>query len=150
MVSDKSFSALSNKTLPGGRGRQGEGETWRYRCNIFSLPPSLPISLSCLIGPRCPCRDTGGDVEGDEALAEAGVADKERDFANGNAAGPEPIDWFHRDIGGAADVRLFFADADRFMGEFGDSWYADGFHRVGLCGWLVCATKLRLRKRAQK
>jgi hypothetical protein len=35
--------------------------------------------------------DSGGDVEGDEAFAAAGVADEEGDLADGDAVGPEPF-----------------------------------------------------------
>ena len=49
--------------------------------------------------------DAGGDVDGDEAFAEAGVADEEGDFADGDFAGPEPGDVFGGEVGGGAETR---------------------------------------------
>ena len=47
--------------------------------------------------------DAGGEVGDEEGLADAGVADEERELAAGDALGPEPGERFGLDVGGVAD-----------------------------------------------
>ena len=53
------------------------------------------------VGERFGAGEAGGEVEGEEAFADAGVADEEGDFADRDAAGPEPIDVAGADVGEA-------------------------------------------------
>jgi hypothetical protein len=48
-------------------------------------------------GKREGAGEAGGEVEGEEGFADAGVADDEGDFAAGDAVGPEPLDGFLHD-----------------------------------------------------
>ncbi len=60
-----------------------------------------------MIWPRCTARDAGGDVEGEETFAEAGVRDEERDAAERDSIGPEPADFLRDEFGethGASDA----------------------------------------------
>lgn len=43
--------------------------------------------------------DTGGEVEGEEGFAKAGVAIKDGEFAARNAVGPEPVKLLRDDVG---------------------------------------------------
>ena len=43
--------------------------------------------------------DTGGEVEGDEGFAEAGVAVEDGKFATRDAVGPEPVKLLRFDVG---------------------------------------------------
>ena len=53
------------------------------------------------VGEGLAAGEAGGEVEGEEAFADAGVADEERDFADRDAAGPEPVDVARADVGEA-------------------------------------------------
>ena len=46
------------------------------------------------IGPRLAAGDAGGDVESDERLAKARITGQQRELAQRNAAGPEPLECF--------------------------------------------------------
>jgi hypothetical protein len=51
--------------------------------------------------------DAGGEVEGDEAFALAGVADEEGDFADGDAPVPEPLDALSLHLAGEEEIGFF-------------------------------------------
>ena len=98
-VSAKSSSAVSRSTEAGARS----GE---FRSGIFDSLLLAPRSL-LFIRPRCAGGDSGGDVEGQEAFAEAGVGYEERDAAEGDSVGPEPADFLGGELGethGAGDI----------------------------------------------
>ncbi len=79
--------------------------------------------------------EAGGEVEGDEAFSGAGIADEERDFAAGDATGPEPVDAAGADVGQAEGAE---AGARRQIGErsFGAAgmarFFAVGIERPGV------------------
>jgi hypothetical protein len=79
--------------------------------------------------------DSGGDVGGDEAFTGAGVADEERDLADGEFVWPEPFDGLRRAVGGAEDLVLIGAlvrvGGIRLGGLFArGEWF--GWHGVAL------------------
>jgi len=57
-----------------------------------------------LIGPGCGAGEAGGDIDGEEAFAGAGIADEERDFAERNFFGPEPLDGLGGTVAGAEEA----------------------------------------------
>jgi hypothetical protein len=65
-----------------------------------------------IIRPLATAGDAGGDVEGDEAFAGAGVADEERDFADGDFFGPEPFDFLGGTVSGADEREAVVGLAD--------------------------------------
>jgi hypothetical protein len=72
-----------------GGGKHGAGS--RERGTQIRIIGSVLLALcSLLVWPGGAVGDAGGDVESEEALAEAGIADQQRDSAERNPPGPEP------------------------------------------------------------
>jgi len=95
----------------GGRCREPSG-TWSVQllCQVRS-GRSASARRTYSVRPIATTGGAGGDVEGQQALAGAGVADEERDFAERNFFGPEPL----QRLGGA----VVGADELQFVGGFG-------------------------------
>jgi hypothetical protein len=55
------------------------------------------------VGPGGEAGGAGGDVEGDEAFADAGIADEERDFSDRYFFRPEPLNGLGGVVVGAKD-----------------------------------------------
>jgi hypothetical protein len=83
----------------------GRSEERGVRGEIRSITRSSILDSRSYVGPGFAGGDAGGDVEGHEALARAGVAHEERHIAERDAAGPEPLDARRLDVGKAESAR---------------------------------------------
>jgi hypothetical protein len=84
----------------GGQNQRGRWEWGRWNgewgvrrwrsCRGILSPFPIPQSPLGRVGPGLSGGESGGDVEGEEAFADAGVAGEQGDFAIGDSSGPEP------------------------------------------------------------